>query len=954
MKKIIRIFFITIATIFLLLLILPILFKGKIETIVKDQINQSVDATVDWDRFTLSLFRGFPDLSINLHNVSVVGVDEFEGDTLVGLKRFEFRANLFSAIKKEVVVKSILLDQPLINGIVLEDGTANYDIVPVAESEFAEEAEKKEIPETEKEEVEDGEETSGGSSMGIALKRFAIQDGRISYKDATMGVDAQIGDFDLELRGDFSMDQTELELMISINGIDAKYEGIRYMHKGSFGMDVIAAADMVSSIYTLKKSEIRINGLVLGAEGTVGMPEDGSIVTDIRFFTKETSFQTLLSMVPAVYLTDFESLETSGSLALEGTVIGTMKDSFMPNATIELKVIDGFFSYPDLPKDVSDVQIALKVDYNGTDMDATTVDLEKFHLLFGGNPFDINLHVDHPFSDMHVAGMVKGMIDFASLKDVIPMEELDLSGRLDTDLRWDTRMSFIENEQFEQVELDGKLLIEGVHVNAPDIPVPVELKKLAIYFTPRYVNLETVDLLLGSSDLHLDGRLSNFIPFVFDDQTVHGSLNISSTLLDANELIPKTEEVSSEEIEVPEEIEILNDSVAGPSPTKIPENIDFEMTLDLKKILYDSIVIEDLTGSMGVKDGIANLDDLNMDVMEGNVAVSGVIDTRGEYTDADLKLDMIGIDIPASYEAFVFIETLAPVARHCEGTANVEMKLFTLLDASFNPVYESINADGHLFARNLKVEQPASLELLGSVLKNEKLKNLELEKVDIRFAIRDGRVSVDPFDMDFGDSKIIASGSHGIDQTMDYILDMNIAKTDMGSGANELMSSVGALAAGAGFAVPQSDYIKVKANITGTFKDPKVSTDLSGNITDTKAAVKTAVKEKVTKEVEIVKEQVREEVSEKADDLIKVAEEEKVKLIEQATIAGDKLKKEAQIQGKKLIKEAGSNPIKKALAKKAAEEVNKTAEKQAKKLVMEAEQKGDAIIEKAKEQAEKI
>ena len=69
----------------LLLITIPILFKSKIEAIVKEQVNQDIHATVDWSRFTVSLFRGFPDLSVNLHNLSVVGVDPFEGDTLAWL-----------------------------------------------------------------------------------------------------------------------------------------------------------------------------------------------------------------------------------------------------------------------------------------------------------------------------------------------------------------------------------------------------------------------------------------------------------------------------------------------------------------------------------------------------------------------------------------------------------------------------------------------------------------------------------------------------------------------------------------------------------------------------------------------------------------------------------------------------------------------------------------------------
>ena len=141
MKKFLRITAITIGTILLLLIILPVLFKSKIEALVKQEINKQVEATVDWNRFSLNFFRGFPDLSVNLHKLSVTGHEPFTGDTLMALHRFEFRVSPFTALRKNVVVKSILLDRPLINGIVLADGTANWDIVPPGSSEVHTEGE---------------------------------------------------------------------------------------------------------------------------------------------------------------------------------------------------------------------------------------------------------------------------------------------------------------------------------------------------------------------------------------------------------------------------------------------------------------------------------------------------------------------------------------------------------------------------------------------------------------------------------------------------------------------------------------------------------------------------------------------------------------------------------------------------------------------------------------------
>jgi hypothetical protein len=357
---------------------------------------------------------------------------------------------------------------------------------------------------------------------------------------------------------------------------------------------------------------------------------------------------------------------------------------------------------------------------------------------------------------------------------------------------------------------------------------------------------------------------------------------------------------------------------------------------------------------MVVSGGVAALDALSLDAIEGSVTSSGTVDTRGEFTEVDVSLDMEGVDIPSSYETFVTVERLAPMAKYCRGTANVKMLYHSMLDATFTPLYESIDAKGQLFTKDLQIYNLKSFVRLSELLKNEKFREMAPDEVQVGFTVRDGRVMVKPFDIDFDDSKIAVSGSHGIDLTMDYLLDMEIAKSDLGAGANELMSGISALAAGAGFQVPQSDHVKVKARITGTFGDPKITTDLSENLRSTGETVKDVVEERVTEEVEKVEEEVRDEASERADELIREAEEEAARLVEEARKAGEDLVKEAEIQGEKLVKEAGSNPLKQVAARRAAQELTKQAEKQSENLVKEAEEKAAAIIEKAKLEAERI
>ena len=464
----------------------------------------------------------------------------------------------------------------------------------------------------------------------------------------------------------------------------------------------------------------------------------------------------------------------------------------------------------------------------------------------------------------------------------------------------------------------------------------------------------------------MDGTLQNFIPFVFEGKTVLGELNVTSQLLDANPFLPEKDTSEVEEAEQ-KALQTEDTSQQGDSaiivdevptgtgePLKIPENIDFKMKVKMQEILYEEIAITNLLGNIHVKDGIARLEGLSMDILEGTVSTSGTVDTRDDQALVDVNLDIAKVDIPTAYKTFVAVERLAPMAKFCQGSVSTKMTYTSLLDNSFAPVYESIDASGMFRTNDLKINNLNSFVKISELLKNEKFRNMAPDEIHTAFRIEDGRVMVDPFDIRFDQSTMNVSGSHGIDMTMDYTIDMTIAKADLGAGANELMTGITALAAGAGLNIPSSDYVKVKAHVGGTFDDPQVRTDLSGNLKRSGEAVKEQVKERVEAEVQKKEEEVREKASEEADRIIAEAEEEAARIIKQAEEAGAELVKEAEKQGEKLIKEAGSNPLKKLAAQKAAEELVRQAKRQSDNLVKEAETKADEIIEAARTKAEKI
>ena len=119
MKKTLKITGLSLLGLFVLLLILPFLFQGKIVEFVKKEANKQLNATLDFDKLSLSFIRNFPKATISLRDLSIVGQQEFEGDTLVFAKEISLTVNLASIFGSSgYEISKILIDKPLVNAIV--------------------------------------------------------------------------------------------------------------------------------------------------------------------------------------------------------------------------------------------------------------------------------------------------------------------------------------------------------------------------------------------------------------------------------------------------------------------------------------------------------------------------------------------------------------------------------------------------------------------------------------------------------------------------------------------------------------------------------------------------------------------------------------------------------------------------------------------------------------------
>lgn len=898
-------------------IIVPMVFKPQLMQIAKTEINKSVNANVEFKDFQVSLIKGFPNLYIGLKGLSVVGVDSFANDTLVAFKEFSVKVNLWSVIDMQnIEVKSILLDEARLKARITKDGLVNWDIAKTSGT-----------PETE------AEDTAASSPINtkVALTKFEIRNANIEYIDDSSSMAASIRNFNLLLSGNMGMSQTDLNLKTSIGTLNFTMDGLHYVKDANMEFNAILGANLDSSIYTFKDNMFRINQLALLFEGMVKMP-GSDIEMDIKFNTPSTDFKAILSMVPAIYMKDFEGLKTSGKFGFDGYVRGVYNDSIMPNASVAMTVENGMFQYPDLPKSVNNVNIIAKVWFDGTNMDNTTVNVDKFHLELGSNPFDARLHVATPMSDMQIDGNITGKVDFASLADVMPLDSMTIEGILDANLDFAGKLSYIEKEDYEKFKADGSLRLANFAFTSNDLPQGFKITETVLNFSPKYVDLAKFDSRVGKSDLKMNGRLENFIPYVFKNETIRGNLNISSSMFDVNEFM--TGESTTED---------TVEDTSAMSVIEVPRNINFNMKANFAHILYDKLDITNLNGDLVVNDGIVDMKNLGMNLLQGSMVMSGRYnpqDVKAPKTDFDFN--MKGIDIPSAFNAFSSLQKMAPAAKDMTGKVSLQFKFVSTLDTTMMPVMNSIAAYGKLQSNEIGFTNSKVFGKVADVLKNDKFRNPSMKDVNISFRIKDGRVYVDPFDTKIVDTKMNIGGDMGLDQTLNFKAKLTVPASYLGPATDFINGLAGK------YGAKPVDEIKLNLKIEGTTEKPIVGLDGGETSSGATGSVKQAA-------VDGAKVEVKKEAKAQAEKLITDAEKEAAKVREEAAVAADKVRKEAEDQALKTEAEGKKKgPVAERIAKEAAKKIRKEGEAAAQKLISEADVKANQIIEKAKAEAAKL
>lgn len=853
--------------------VLPIIFKDDIRAVIYRELDKNLNAQVYYnpDDFSLSLFRSFPNLSVSVSNFGVVGNAPFEKDTLASIGEFALTLDIMSVIKgDQIQIVNVGLTAPRINVIVLEDGTANYDIAkPSGESETPNDA-------------------SGESAVNIEIQGWEITKGRVVYDDRSLPMLAVIDGLQHSGAGDFAQDVFDMTTNTTVEQLTIGYDGVEYISNKKLSADIIMAMDLANMKFTFKENHLALNDFGFQFDGFLSMPGD-DITMDIKYGGDEINLKSVLSLVPGVYQEYMDGVSASGDVSFSGYVTGTYNETSMPQVFAEFGIADGQVNYAEYPIPMEDIQIHAKFDYPSADMTETSFEMDKFHMTLDGEEVTSYLYFEN-LEDYYWDFRVDGNLDLEKLTKVVQLENTELKGLINGTLNTKGRMSDLEAERYDQLPTTGSVTVSDLFYQSPDLPQGFGIASTKLAFDPEAITLENFKGNAGKTDLQMDGRITNYLQYALGDSTtLFGRLNFQSEIVDLNEWMTDTE--------TPEE-EVVD--TAALEVVRIPTDIDFVLTSKIDVIKYEDLDLKNFDGEVVIRDGALNLNEVGFNLLDGSFVMNGAYESAPALEKPLYNFDfkIKELSIPSAFQSFVSVQKLVPVAEKMNGKFSTDLRIGGSLGSDMMPVYEDMQGAGLLEIANASLENVKLLSAISNVSKlNQDDGEVTLWDVLMSIEIKDGRIHVAPFDFTIGGRTATVSGSSGVDGSLDYAMSMDVPSGQVGQALNSAISSL----AGVNNAVGKD--ITLNLGIGGTYDDPSVKLlSAKPGADGEQTTVKAAVKEKVQQEVDEKKAEIKQELDAKK-------EEAKEEVQQKVDAAKEEVKQEVE-EKKEEVKDKAKDAVK--------------------------------------------
>lgn len=341
-------------------------------------------------------------------------------------------------------------------------------------------------------------------------------------------------------------------------------------------------------------------------------------------------------------------------------------------------------------------------------------------------------------------------------------------------------------ELFKKWNVKGTLNAARIAVFTPSFPIRSNLRNLDIAFSSDSVIVRDTRLTLGRSDFLINGKISNIarsvtsrrgsplkMEFALTGDTVDVN-RIAAAMFAGAAYQEKSGQVSDISVEADSEqqMQAMVDEIAATdtvAPIVIPLNIDAELRLNFKTVLYSDLLLNDLRGRLMIYGGAVNLRGLSARTDAGSMSLNALYSAPDRD---DLKfafgMSLKDFRIARFIRLMPSIDSIMPLLNDISGIINAEVAATSQLRPNMDIDIPTLSAAVKLTGDSLVLLDNETFRTVSKWLMFKNKNRNMIDSMSVEMVVENSQLELFPFVFDIDRYRLGVMGHNDLAMNFNY------------------------------------------------------------------------------------------------------------------------------------------------------------------------------------------
>ncbi len=806
----IALFFVTISTILLKI------YEDDIEQYAIDEINKHINTKVKVEDIDLTILRNFPYASLDFQKVLIN--DAYESikseDTLFYAQHLYLNFNIWDIISENYTVKNIKTNNGVLKIKTSKLGDVNYLI------------------------TKPDNDSTNTNKFSFKLDWLKAENLRFEYANIATQQFYKVNIKDGDFEGDFSETDYQLKVRSDLYIQKLKTNSFSLVKHKNAHLDLNLHINTQKDEYLFKQGDLTIEKMPFQVTGAIKSNQ-----IDLSIKGKNIELDDLTKTILNQNIERVNDYEGFGQVNFLAQISGQLSKTKMPSIVADFSIKKGKMTKKDNGLSLTNINLIgnykNKQSNRAELLSFQTLDFDLLQSHFKGNAvivdFNTPTFVGDIFANIHLAS-------FHQFFNFKPVEIL--SGQIKINTSYSIRFPDIEYNpnQFDLENTNGELILDNVNFKPTDSDIYLTSISADVLLLGNDMATKNLTFKSGKSDFLLNGAFKNIIPFIEGNSDLGVIASIESNYIDINGFL-RNDPTQTNEKSVQE-------------PFKLPENINLNIDLDIKKLLWDKHQFDNISGKFLMLNQVAKVNHFSMKTLGGTA--TGNIKLENDFGQLisllDGQLNLKNINVKQLFEEWNNFNQKIITNQHLSGTLNGQFNLLLVFDQYLNLLEDKMYVKSDVSIKNGMLNNVETmLEITEFMRSNKALKlalnkhidNFEEKLIHLKFSdlsntitIKDRKIIIPKMLIKTNALDVEFSGWHDFDNNIEYHFSFRFRDLKTVPEYTE-------------FGKIEDDGLgwRVYITMTGTIDEPIYSLDksemkstLKDNLTDEKNDIKSILK----------------------------------------------------------------------------------------------------------------